>query len=68
MSELKPNGKVVTGMDIPDGCMFKNYNLLTANLFHALTQGQSMGDLKVSVSKGKTTATLLDVEFPSLLG
>ena len=61
---LEPNDKVVTGMDIPTGCIFKNYN---ANLFHALSLGKSMGDLKVSVSKGKNVATLLDADFPTLL-
>ena len=65
MSGLEPNGKVVTGMDISDGCIFKNSNLLTVHLFNALTQGQSMGDLKMSISKGKTVATLLDAGFPS---
>ena len=43
----------ILGMDIQDGCIFKDYILLTAHLFHTLTQGRSMGDLKVSVFKGK---------------
>ena len=58
MSGLEPNDKAVTEMGIPDGCILKNYNLLTEHLFHALTQGQSMYDLKVSVSKGKTVAIM----------
>ena len=36
---------------------FKNYNLLTEHLFHALADCQSIGDLKVSVSKGRIVAT-----------
>ena len=54
----------MTGIDIPDGCIFKtrNYNLLTPHLFHDLTDCH--GDLKASVSKGRTVATLLDAEFP----
>ena len=52
-SGLHPNGKVVTGIDIPDGCIFKNHTLPNAHVFHALTDCQSMGDLKVSVFKGK---------------
>ena len=53
---------VVTGMDIVDGCIFKNYHLLTVHLFHALTLG------RMSVSKGRTVATLLDAGFPPLRG
>ena len=57
----------MTGMDIPTGRLyFQNLPPPHANLFHAFIQGQSMGDLKVPVSKGKTVATLLDTKFPPL--
>ena len=50
----------------PGRLYLQNYNLFTVHLFHAMTLGQSMGDLKVSVSKGRTVATFLDAEFPLL--
>ena len=69
VSGRHPNGKVVTSIDIPVCCIFKNYNLLTAHLFRlfqASTDCQSIGDLKVLVSgsKGRTVATHRDAEFP----
>ena len=50
----------------PELPYFQNYNLLTEHLFYALTQGQSLGNVNVSVSKGKAVATLLNAELPSL--
>jgi len=61
-------GAVVSDLDIPGGCVFGNANLLTAHIFHALTLSQSMHDLTLNVSKGRTIATLLDAEFPRLRG
>jgi hypothetical protein len=58
----------VSDLNFPDGCVFGNANLLTAHLYHALTLSQSMQDLKVTPSKGRTIATLLDAEFPKLKG
>ena len=69
MTGLHPNGKVVTGIDIPVCCIFKNCNLLPAHIFHALTRdGQSVGGLEVSVSKGRTVASLLDAKFSAIDG
>jgi hypothetical protein len=58
-------GKGVDGIDIPDGCVFGNADLLTVHMFHALTLSQSMTDiLDVSASRGGTIATILAAEFP----
>lgn len=58
----------MTGLDFPDGCVFGNINLLAAHMFHTLTLSQSMSELKVAPSKGRTIAALLDAEFPRLKG
>ena len=66
ISELQGRDLQWSGIDIPDGYIFKHSNLLTFKHFRPL--GQSMSDLKVAVSKGKTVATLLVTEFPPLSG
>jgi hypothetical protein len=62
-------GKVLDGIDIPDGCKFEHANLLTAHMFHARTGCQSMRKLlMVSAPKGRTIKTILEAEFPHLEG
>ena len=39
---LIQRGKVVTSIDIPDYCEFRDINVLAADLFHALSTGLSM--------------------------
>jgi hypothetical protein len=62
-------GKVVDGIDIPNGCKFVHANLLLAHMFHAPTGCQSMHKLlMVSASKGRTIKTILEAEFQHLEG
>jgi hypothetical protein len=62
-------GKILDGIDIPDGCKFDHVNLRTAHIFHALNGCQSMREvLTVSASKGRTIKTILEAEFPMVEG
>ena len=60
-------GKEIVGIDLPEGCLGTEFNLLAAHMFHAFSQAQSMSDLcKITGAKEKTVAALLEAEFPRL--
>ena len=60
-------GKEIVSIDLPDGVLGSEFNLLAAHMFHAMSKAQSMSDLcKITGAKGKTIAALLDAEFPRL--
>ena len=62
-------GKEIVGIDLPEGCLGTEFNLLrlAAHMFHAFSQAQSMSDLcKITGAKDKTVAALLEAEFSRL--
>ena len=56
---VDPCGKEIVSIDVPEGYKGAAFNLLTAHMFHALTQAHAMSDLcKVAGTKSRNVATL----------
>ena len=49
--------KEIVGIDLPEGCLGTEFNLLATHMFHAFSRAQSMSDLcKITGAKDKTVA------------